>query len=58
MKLNFLLLISISVTVIYGQDIFPYEECKPVNTLLKKEQSYNCCIEDGVKCQNGHIIEL
>jgi len=59
MKLYFSFLISISiVTFIYGQNTTLDEECKPVNILLKKNQSYNCCLENGVECQNGYIIKM
>jgi len=33
-------------------------ECNPVNALLGRAQSYNCCMEFGVACINGHITSM
>jgi len=32
------------------------DECKYINSILGKKESYNCC-EDSVKCENGHITK-
>jgi len=32
------------------------EECKYINSLLGEEESYNCCDNPDVICQDGHII--
>jgi len=41
------------------------DECKYINSMLEKDNSYNCCGYDeyeygmkGVKCENGHITEM
>jgi len=44
------------------------DECKYINSMLEKDESYNCCEYDpfdeegidirGVKCENGHITEM
>ena len=34
------------------------EECKYINKLIKKEESYNCCTYDGITCENNHITSL
>lgn len=33
-------------------------ECDPLNKLLGKDESYNCCLEDGITCNNGHITRM
>jgi len=33
-------------------------ECDPVNKLLKKFKSYNCCLEQGITCSNGQITKM
>jgi len=35
-------------------------ECKYINSLLKQNESYDCCIHygGGVVCENGHITKL
>jgi len=33
-------------------------ECDPVNSLLKKEKSNNCCLEEGIACENGHVTKM
>jgi len=52
-------LFSITITQIiqftYGQNTAVDGECNPVNTLLGKAQSYNCCLDINVNCQDGHI---
>jgi len=34
------------------------DECKYVNSILQKEESYNCCEYKGIICENDHIIKL
>jgi len=56
MKLYYFLLVLIAkITLIYGQETAAAGECNPVNTLLKKAQLNNCCLENGIICKNGHI---
>jgi len=43
---------------IYGQEIAVDGECKPVNKLLHKKKSNNCCLEKGITCVNGHITKI
>jgi len=33
-------------------------ECKYINSLLGEGESYNCCIYNGIECENGHIIKM
>jgi len=59
MKLYYFLLILITkTTFIYGQNTAAGGECDPVNTLLKKDKSYNCCLEEGVTCSGNHITSM
>ena len=34
------------------------DECKYINSLLGEGESYNCCIYNGIECENGHIIKM
>ena len=34
------------------------EECKYINKLINKEESYNCCTYDGIFCQNNLITKM
>ena len=34
------------------------EECKYINSMIEKDESYNCCTHTGIKCSNGHIISM
>jgi len=43
---------------IYGQNTTTDKECKPVNNLLGIDQERNCCIQEGIICQNGHVTEM
>ncbi|OUM65897.1 hypothetical protein PIROE2DRAFT_7059 [Piromyces sp. E2] len=52
-------LINIIITVkfIYGQN--SYNECEPVNKLMHKEGSFDCCSDKKrIVCNNGHVTEL
>ncbi|ORX59366.1 L domain-like protein [Piromyces finnis] len=56
----FILLITLIITVkcISAQSTIN-EECFVVNELLQKNQTYNCCQEEGVTCSNdGHITKI
>jgi len=33
-------------------------ECKYINSFIKKDDSFNCCELDGITCENDHITEL
>ena len=33
-------------------------ECQYINSLLKKEESYNCCNHPGITCENDHIVSM
>lgn len=37
---------------------FIENECIPVNKLLGKELSFNCCSIQNITCTDGHITEL
>jgi len=50
-----LLNLIISFLFVYGVDSSITEECIPVNKLLNKVQTSNCCSEDGIYCEQGHI---
>jgi len=50
-------IIIITIKSIYGQET-SIEECIPVNTLLGKDQSNNCCVEEGITCVDGHITKI
>jgi len=60
MKLGYLTLLNLIITTlfVYGQSSSIAEECIPVNKLLNKDQSNNCCSEEGIKCDGNHIIEI
>jgi len=34
------------------------DECKYINSMLYKDESFNCCENERVVCENGHIIKL
>ena len=33
-------------------------DCKYVNSLLEKDESYNCCDDDRITCENGFITKM
>ena len=33
-------------------------ECKYINSMLGKAESYNCCNNDGIECENDHITKM
>ncbi|OUM66442.1 hypothetical protein PIROE2DRAFT_6275 [Piromyces sp. E2] len=33
-------------------------ECQYINSILKKNESYNCCQYNGITCENGHITKI
>jgi len=53
----FLLYVVITPFFVYGQDN-TIAECIPVNYLLNKDKLNVCCAEKGIRCQNGHIVEM
>jgi len=53
----FLILITV-IQFIYGQNIAADGECISVNALLGKAQSNDCCLENGILCENGHITSM
>jgi len=53
-----LLNLIISFLFVYGVDSSITEECIPVYKLLNKAQTSNCCSEDGIFCEQGHIYAL
>jgi len=54
----FVFVLFVSTKFIYGQEIAVDGECNPVNTLLGKDKSNNCCLEKGITCVNGHITKM
>jgi len=45
------------------RDIETSTECKYVNILYNKNESFNCCtivneFNEGIICEDGHIVEL
>ena len=34
------------------------KECKYINSMLEKDESYNCCTYKGITCENGHITKM
>ena len=33
-------------------------ECKYINSLIGKEESYDCCNYYGIICENNHIVDM
>jgi len=54
----FVFILFVTTKFIYGQEIAADGECNPVNTLLKKDKSYNCCLEENITCVDGHITKM
>ena len=52
------LILIIEIQFIFGQTTAADGECNPVNKLLRKPQSYNCCQREGITCENGHITKM
>jgi len=55
----FILLIKFIITakLIFAQNNLN-GECNVVNYLLRKNNTNNCCLEDGIICSKGHIIKM
>jgi len=53
-----LLNLIFSFLLVYGIDSSITEECIAVYKLLNKAQTSNCCFEDGINCEQGHIYAL
>jgi len=34
------------------------DECPYVNSILQKEESFNCCNIKEIVCENGHITKM
>jgi len=34
------------------------DECSYINSLLGKDETYNCCEENGITCENGFIVNM
>jgi len=59
MNLHFILLnILLLIKYINGEKNDIIKECESVNKLLGKKQSHDCCLEEGIVCLNGHIVEM
>jgi len=61
MKMNwqyFFLFLIISLQFINGKSITIDEECIPINELFNKSHSNNCCLENGIFCENDHITAM
>jgi len=43
---------------VYGQYSTIAEECIPVYKLLNKEPTDNCCSEERIECEFGHIVGM
>jgi len=56
----YVLIINLIFTIscIYGRSSGDNGECETVNKLLGKDPFYNCCLETGVTCSNGHITKV
>jgi len=55
---NVIFTLITGILFVYGQNIAANGECIAVNKLLGKVQSNNCCLENGIICSNGHVIEM
>jgi len=42
----------------FGYGIGIGDECKPVNIMINRRESYNCCLDEGITCKNDHIIKM
>jgi len=45
------------------RDVETSDECKYVNILYNKDESFNCCtildqFNQGIICRDGHIVEM
>jgi len=52
------LILILEIQFIYGQATAADGECNPVNELIDKPQTNNCCQEGSIKCENGHVTEM
>ena len=57
-KFCIFLIIILEIQFIYGQTSASNGECNPVNKLLGKPQTSNCCQEYGITCENGRITKM
>ena len=51
-------LIATTSCFVRGENVVAEEECLPVNTLVGKDKSFNCCDIEGVTCENGHVTKM
>jgi len=65
LKMNlyiFYFILTITPKFIHGENTTTSNgECEPINTLLGKNKSNNCCLETGITCDNdndGHVTEM
>ncbi len=59
MKLyNFFISLFFITQIASGVNTVADGECNPVNILLGKSQSNDCCLESDITCENGHITEM
>eukprot|EP00833_Pecoramyces_ruminatium_P003900 jgi/Orpsp1_1/1177932/evm.model.c7180000063399.1 len=47
-----------AIIVVYGQNNVLTNECEPVNKLLGKDPSFDCCSYNGITCTDGHVIKI
>jgi len=50
--------VPLNETSINEKEIAVDGECNPINKLLRKYESYNCCLEEEITCSNGHITKM
>jgi len=55
MFLNIIFALIIRIMLAQGEITAVDGECIAVNKLLRAEQSNNCCLIEGITCENGHI---
>jgi len=52
------LILILEIQFIYGQTTSSDGECNPVNKLIGKPQTNNCCQERYIECENGHVTKM
>jgi len=60
MRITGLLSFALIATTCFvrGENIAAESECLPLNILLGKDKSFNCCEEVGIICEDGHVISI
>jgi len=51
-------ILVITIQFIYTKNLENKEECNPINILIKKDLSNNCCSEEKITCKDGHVTEI